>query len=478
MDLDPAHWTPATFREHGHAVVDWVADYLERLPDLPVTPAVKPGDVAAQLPAGPPTHPEALSDLLADLDRVVVPGLTHWQHPGFMAYFPANASPPAILAELVSAGLGVQGMLWSTSPAATEVETVVLDWLVEACGLPDAFRSDGAGGGVIQDSASSATLCALLAARERATQGAGNADGVPGGTLTVYGSPHSHSSLDKAVRIAGIGDRQLRRVAVDERLAMRPDELDRMLTDDRAAGRVPVMVMATAGTTSTTAIDPLADLAEVCRRHGVWLHVDGAYAGSAAVCPELRWILEGLEHADSYVFNPHKWLLTNFDCTAFYVRDAAALTGALSILPEYLRNEATESGAVIDYRDWQIPLGRRFRALKLWWVLRSYGVEGLRAHVRRHVAWAAELADRVVAHPRLELAAPAPLGLVCVRHVDGDAATQALLDRANATGRLYVTHTVIDDRLVARIALGGTWTRAEDVEAVWEAFRAAADDPA
>ncbi|MBK9179568.1 MAG: aspartate aminotransferase family protein [Acidimicrobiales bacterium] len=458
--------TPDELRRWGHATVDWVASYLERLPDLPVTPDVAPGDVRALLPPAAPQWGEPFDAVLADLDRVVVPALTHWQAPGFFGYFPANSSGPGILGDLVAAGLGVQGMLWSTSPACTEVEAHVLDWLADLLGLPAALRSTSTGGGVIQDSASSAVLCALVAARERATAGRSNRRGADG-SLVAYASSQAHSSVEKAVRVAGIGSDNLRLVEVDHTHAMRPDALDRAIRADLAAGRRPFFTCATVGTTSSTAIDPVRAVGEVCHRHGLWLHVDAAYAGVAALCPELRWIHDGLELADSYCTNPHKWLLTNFDCTAFYVADRAALTGALGIQPEYLRNPASSSGAVVDYRDWQVPLGRRFRALKLWFVLRHYGAEGLRAHLRGHLALAAELAARVDADPRVELAAPAPLGLVCLRHTAGDDATQQLLDDLNATRRVLCTHTRLDDRLVLRVAIGGTATTREHVDGLW-----------
>ena len=464
------HMTSEEFRRHGHAVVDWVADYLDRVADLPVLAQVKPGEIRARLPAGPPEIGEPFEAVLRDLDDVVVPGLTHWQSPDFFAYFPANVSGPSILGELVSAGLGVQGMLWSTSPAMTEIETHVLDWVVDLLGLPAGFSSAGAGGGVLQDSASSAVLCALLAARERATGGAATHAGVDR-ALTVYTSSQAHSSVEKAVRIAGLGSDRLRLVDVDAAFALRPDDLARRMADDRAAGATPCMVVATVGTTSSTAIDPVRAAGEICRREGAWLHVDAAYAGSAAVCPELRWIHDGLELADSYAFNPHKWLLTNFDCCCFYVTDRAALVRALSILPEYLRNTATESGSVIDYRDWQVPLGRRFRALKLWFVIRHYGAEGLRRHIRSHVAAARELAAAVAADPGFELAAPALLGLVCLRHRGGDDVNQAVLDRVNASGRLHLTHTRLDGKLTLRVAVGGARTERHHVLRAWEQIR-------
>ncbi len=467
------HMTAAEFRAAGHAAVDWIADYLSTLEQRPVLSTVEPGAIAAQLPAHPPQRGEPFSAMLADLERVVMPGITHWQHPSFFAYFNSNASGPSILGELLSAGIGVQGMLWATSPACTEVETVMMDWLLELLGLPDIFRSTGPGGGVIQDTASSATLCAILAARERATGWQTDRTGVDR-ALCVYASDQTHSSIEKAVRIAGLGKDQLRAVASDARGALDPTALAAAIAADRAAGRTPCAVIATVGTTSSHAIDPLRAVGEICRSEGVWLHVDGAHAGTAAVCPEYRWIHDGLELADSYCTNPHKWMFTNFDCDAFWVRDRAALVRTLSVLPEYLRNAATASGEVIDYRDWHIPLGRRFRALKLWFVMRHYGVEGLRRHIGQHIALAQRFAEWVAAHDAFELAVPAPLNLVCFRHVGGDAVNQRIVETLNASGALYLTHTKIAGRYTLRLCVGGTYTEARHVEAAWQAITAAA----
>ncbi|PXY21470.1 aminotransferase class V-fold PLP-dependent enzyme [Prauserella muralis] len=464
--------SPEEFRKHGKQVIDWIADYLASVESHPVRSPVGPGDIRRALPSHPPEHGEPFEHTLADLDRVLLPGITHWQHPRFFAYFPANASGPAILGDLLSSGLGVQGMLWATSPAATELETVVVDWLAELLDLPRRFRTDEAGGGVIQDSASSASLVALLAARQRA--GAGR--------HTLYVSSQTHSSLERAGRIAGLGAGDVRAVEVDpDTLAMDPDRLAALLERDRADGAVPTLVCATIGTTATTAIDPVARIGEVCRQHGVWLHVDAAYAGVAAVCPELRWINDGVAaYADSYVTNPHKWLLTNFDCSVLWLADRAPLIDALSALPEYLRNPATSSGEVIDYRDWQLPLGRRFRALKLWAVLRWYGAEGLRAHIRDGIALADEFADLVAADPRFEVSDHHPFGLVCFRPrypelstEDANAATMALVERLNDSGELYLTHAVVGGRTVLRLAVGGPATQRRHVHQAWEAIRAA-----
>lgn len=471
------HMTPEEFRRRGYAAVDWVASYMARLESFPVLSKVAPGEIRASLPQAPPECGEPFEEVLRDLEEKILPGITHWQSPNFFAYFPANASGPSILGELVSAGLGVQGMLWATSPACTELETLVLDWMVDLLGLPDAFRSSGAGGGVIQDTASSAALCALLGARERATGLESNRRGCDG-SLVAYASTQAHSSIEKAVRMAGIGSDNLRLVAVDARYAMRPEALREAVEADLAAGRRPFFASATAGTTSSLAFDPLRAIGEVCREKGLWFHVDGAMAGTAALCPEFRHLLDGLELTDSYAFNPHKWMFTNFDCDCFFVAERGALVRALSILPEYLRNRATESGAVIDYRDWQVPLGRRFRALKLWFVLRHYGAEGLRYHVRHHVSMAQEFARWVEADPHFELAVKPELNLVCFRLKSGDDANQALLDRLNASGALYLTHTKLDGKLTLRMSIAGSWTEDRHVRSAWERIRAAAKDSA
>ncbi|MPZ71900.1 MAG: aspartate aminotransferase family protein [Nitriliruptorales bacterium] len=452
--------TADEFRRHGRTVVDWIADYMQRVEELPVLSRSQPGEVQAALPSAPPDEGEPFDRILADLDEVVVPGLTHWQSPNFFGYFPANTSGPSILGELVSAGLGVQGMLWSTSPACTELETRVLDWVVDLLGLPERFRSDGPGGGVIQDSASSATLCALLAARHRT--GGGDAR-----QMTVYASEQAHSSVEKAARIAGFAYDAVRFVQTDAAFAMDPRALNDTVAADVRDGFTPCMVTATVGTTGSNAIDPVGEIARVCRDHETWLHVDAAMSGTAGVCPEFRWLHNGVEAADSYCFNPHKWMFTNFDCDCFYVADREPLVAALSILPEYLRNNATVSGEVVDYRDWQVPLGRRFRALKLWFVIRHYGVEGLRRHVRRHVELAQQFAQWVQDDPDWELAVDPPLNLVCLRHRAGDAVTEAVLQRANATGRMFVTHTRLDGRYVIRVSIGQTHTEQRHVEQAW-----------
>jgi aromatic-L-amino-acid/L-tryptophan decarboxylase len=469
------HMTPDEFRRCGRAVVDWIADYYERVEGLPVLSPVQPGEVRAKLPPAAPDQGEAFEKVLKDVDRIILPGITHWQSPNFFAFFPANASGPSILGELLSAGLGVQGMLWATSPACTELETHMLDWMADIIGLPEKFKSAGAGGGVIEDSASSASLCALLAARERATKFISNENGGDG-RLVAYASTQTHSSVEKAVKIAGLGRRNLRLIGVDDQFALRPDLLADEIRKDRRAGLVPCYVCATIGTTSSNAIDPLPQIGEICRRERIWLHVDGAMLGTAAVCPEYRYLQTGIEYADSYCFNPHKWMFTNFDCDCFYVADRAALIHTLSVLPEYLRNKATESGAVIDYRDWQVPLGRRFRALKLWFVIRHYGVEGLRTHIRRHVELGQKFARWVQEDKRFELAVPPPMNLVCFRHVGGDEINQKIMDQLNRSGRLYLTHTKLQDRLTLRFCVGQTHTEERHVAQAWRLIQGAADE--
>jgi aromatic-L-amino-acid decarboxylase len=462
--------TSEDFRRHGRDVVDWIADYMDRVEKLPVLSKTEPGGIRAALPPEPPRQGELFELILEDVDRILLPGITHWQSPNFFAYFPSNNSGPSILGELLAAGLGVQGMLWATSPACTELETHVLDWLVGMLGLPEKFLSSSEGGGVLQDTASSATLCALLAGRERATGFQSNESGSDG-RLTAYASTQAHSSVEKAVKIAGIGRENLRLVDVDEKFAMRPDALANAISEDRRAGRIPCFVCATVGTTSSNAMDPLGEIGRICRDERIWLHVDAAMSGTAALCPEFRWIQEGVEFADSYCFNPHKWMFTNFDCDAFWVADRAALIRTLSVLPEYLRNKASESGAVFDYRDWQVPLGRRFRALKLWFVIRYYGVEGLRHYVRRHVELAQKFKSWVEKSNSFEIAAPAPLNLVCFRHVGGDALNENLLEAVNATGRLYLTHTTLNGRYTLRMSIGQSWTQERHVVEAWKAIQ-------
>ncbi|MHB8485023.1 MAG: pyridoxal-dependent decarboxylase [Candidatus Acidiferrales bacterium] len=468
------HMTPEEFRRHGKAVVDWIADYYQHIESFPVMSQATPGQIRSSLPKNPPAQGEPFEAMLKDVENLILPGITHWQSPNFFAFFPSNTSFPSIMGEMLSAGLGVQGMLWATSPACTELETHVLDWLVDMLALPKSFSSSSNGGGVIQDTASNSSLCALLAARERATNFASNESGCEG-RLVAYTSSQAHSSIEKAVKIAGLGRENLRLIEVDENFAMRPAALSAQIKRDIAAQRVPCFVSATVGTTSSNAMDPVRAIGEICREHKIWLHVDAAMSGTAALCPEFRWIHDGLDLADSYCFNPHKWMFTNFDCDCFYVADRKALINTMSVLPEYLRNQATESGAVIDYRDWHVQLGRRFRALKLWFVIRHYGIEGLQHHVRRHVELAQQFAswvrDDSQNNGQFELAAPVPLNLVCFRHRAGDAVNQSIMERLNQSGNLYLTHTKLNDKFTLRLCIGQTATELQHVKRAWLRIR-------
>lgn len=455
-------------REQGHRLVDWMTDYLAGIERLPVRAQVRPGEVTAQLPKAAPTQGEPFAALMEDLERIVLPGLTHWQHPRFMAYFPANSSPPSILAEMLIATFGAQCMLWQTSPAATELETVVLDWLRQMIGLPEGFS------GVIQDSASSATLCAVLVARERATGWQANEQGLSDvSPLAIYVSEQAHSSIEKAVKIAGLGRKALRLVPTDEAFAMRPGALADLIRADRAVGIVPACVIACLGTTGVGGIDPLRTVASIAREAGAFVHVDAAWAGSALILPECRHLIDGIEHVDSFVLNPHKWLATNFDCSAHYVRDPDALIRTLTINPSFLVGR--ETGQVIDYRDWGVPLGRRFRALKLWFVLRSHGVKALQAKLRSHIAWTAELASWIRADSAFELTSEPSLALLSFRWRPGDVTDEAslealnvrLLTAINDDGRLYLTQNRLRARYTIRVAIGATWTEHRHVQEAW-----------
>jgi aromatic-L-amino-acid decarboxylase len=468
---------PAEFRRLGHELVDWVADYREGIADLPVMSRVEPGDIAARLPGKPPLRSDGLSDVIEDLNRTVLPGITHWNHPGWFAYFPSNTDLASVLADLVAAGLGSQGMSWQTSPAATEVEDVVMDWLRQMLGLPDAFT------GVIHDSASTATFCALLCARERSTEFSQNHGGLQSqaAPLVVYASDQAHSSVSKAALLAGFGADNLRLVDSADDHAMRADLLAAAVRDDLAGGRVPCAVVATVGTTATTALDPLRDVALLAQRHGLWLHVDAALAGSAMICPEYRWMWDGIEWADSLVLNPHKWLGAGFDLSAYYVRDPQHLVRVMSTDPSYLRT--AQDGLVRNLRDWGIPLGRRFRALKLWFVIRDSGVEGLQTRVRRDVENAQWLKQQIDTAPDWERLAPVPLQTVCIRHVparlagneDGLAVHNLrLADAINQLGRSYLTPSVLKGKQMIRVSIGAQATQRKHVAALWEDLQEAA----
>ena len=465
------------FRRQAHEIVDWMADYLRDVGARPVQPTAPPGAVRSALPKGPPSEGEPFERIMADFERIIVPGLTHWGHPGFLAYFPANTSPPSILAEMLTATIGAQCMSWNTSPAATELEQVTMEWLRQMVGLPEGFT------GVIQDTASTATLVAMITARDRAVGREGGRAGVLE-ALTGYTTLEANHSVPKGMRLAGIQPGHIRMVETGPENAMLPAALHLQIRADRAAGLVPSAVVATVGTTGSTAIDPVPAIAAICREEAVWLHVDAAWAGSAAIVPEMRWIFEGVDRADSMVFNPHKWLLVNFDCSAYFVQDREALLRSFGASAEILKT--AQDDRVVNYRDWGIQLGRRFRALKLWFVIRTYGVEGLRAMIREHLRLGELLGSWISGDQGFELVAPPLLGLVVFRYrgeatgsrqpatEDLDALNRGIQERVNATGKIFITGTRLGGRYVLRVALGHLTTTEADVRAAWELIAEAA----
>ena len=463
---------PEAFRREGHRVVDWIARYFEEIERYPVLSRVKPGDVRSALPQAAPERGESFDAILADFERIIVPGITHWNHPGFFAYFAITGSAPGILGEMLSAALNAQGMLWRTSPSVTELEEVVLDWLRGLIGLPPVFD------GVIYDTASMSSLHALAAAREAAVPGV-RAQGMPGRPeLTkyrVYCSAQAHSSIDKAVILLGFGHEGLRKIPADDQFRMRVDALREAIKEDRAAGITPLAAVATVGTTSTTSVDPVPEIAALCRDEGLWLHVDCAYAGVAAIIPEYRHVLDGVDRADSVVVNPHKWLFTPFDLSAFYCQRMDVLRQAFSLTPEYLRT--SEAGEVRNLMDTGVQLGRRFRALKLWMILRYFGAEGLRARLAEHIRLAHLFAAWVDADEDLERLAPVPFSVVCFRarprgrewtEAQLETLNQRLLDALNATGEVFLSHTKLDGRFVLRLAVGNLRTEERHVRRAWE----------
>jgi aromatic-L-amino-acid decarboxylase len=468
--------SPEEFRRYGHELIDWLADYHEGLSKRPVMAKTKPGEIRDALPSTPPNEPESFEAAIEDLNRIVVPGLSLWQHPRFFGYFPSNALHAGILADLISTGLGVIGLSWQSSPAVTEVEEVVTDWLRQMLGLSSAWS------GVIQDTASVSTLVALICARERATDYALSRGGLQGEKRTprVYVSAHAHSSVDKGALLAGFGRDNLRLVPFDAEYAMRADALAEMIAADVANGDLPCAIVATVGTTGTVAIDPIAAIAAIARAGGIWLHVDAAMAGSAMILPECRWMWEGVESADSLVINAHKWLGAPFDCSLYYVRNPEHLMRVMSTNPSYLKSSA--DGEVKNLRDWGIPLGRRFRALKLWFIIREQGVSGLQQRLRRDMANARWLAEKVAATPGWRVLARVHLQTVCVRHEPGglegealDAHTTAWVEAVNRSGAAYLTPAILDKRWMARVSIGALATEEADVAAVWAAMREAAE---
>jgi aromatic-L-amino-acid/L-tryptophan decarboxylase len=470
--------TPDEFRKFGHQLIDWIADYRTRVSELPVMSQSAPGEIHAQLPASAPEQPEPFEKILQDLDRVILPGLSHWQHPNFFGYFPSNGLLASVLGDYASTGLGVLGLSWQSSPALSEVEEVTTDWLRQMTGLDEGWS------GVIQDSASTSTLLALLCARERSSGYSLSRGGLQSveQPLTVYTSEHSNSSVGKAALLAGFGRDNLRLVELDSRYAMRPQALEDSIRQDLAAGRKPSAVVATAGTTATTALDPVREIARICREHKLWMHVDAAMAGSAMILPECRWMWQGIEGADSLVLNPHKWLGAAFDCSVYYVRDPEHLIRVMSTNPSYLQTAADSQ--VKNLRDWGIPLGRRFRALKLWFLIREQGVQGLRSRLRRDIENARWFEQKVRAARQWSVLTPVPLQTVCVRHqapgLAGDALdrhTRAWVNRVNRSGRAYLTPAILDGRWMARVSIGAALTEREHVERLWSLIQEEATRP-
>jgi aromatic-L-amino-acid/L-tryptophan decarboxylase len=451
------------FATWGRRISDWGADYHKTLRERPVRAQTRPGDIRAALPASPPESGEDMAAIMADFEARIMPGITHWQHPRFFAYFPANAAPPSMLAEFLTTVIAPQCMLWQTSPAATELETLMLDWLRQAIGLPEGFA------GVIQDSASSATLAAVLTMRERALDWQGNAQGLAGqARLRVYCSAEVHSSVDRAIWVAGIGQQNLVRIPTTGPLrGMDAGALEAAIVADVAAGHRPAGIVACTGGTGTGACDDLTGVMDVAARHGLYTHVDAAWAGAAMICPEFRDLWAGVERADSVVFNPHKWLGAQFDCSAHFLRNPADLIRTLAIQPEYLKTHGHDG--IINYSEWTVPLGRRFRALKLWFLIRSYGLEGLRAMIRDHVRWSKALCERLRATPGFQVVTEPVLSLFTFRlDTGGDAANLALVERINADGRIYLTQTRVDGRLVIRFQVGQFGATEADVAMAYE----------
>jgi aromatic-L-amino-acid decarboxylase len=442
------------FEKQAHWLVDWMVNYLKDIRSYPVKSQVKPREIIDQLPEQPPEEGESFGQIMADLDNVIMPGMTHWQHPAFFAYFPANSSPPSVLAEMLTATIAAQCMNWETSPAAAELEERMIGWLRQMLGLP----------------------------RERLSEFQVNKKGLfESPRMALYSSKETHSSIEKDVKIAGLGSNSLRKIDVDKNYAMIPEALEEAIRSDISSGIRPLCVVATLGTTGSTAIDPIKKIGQICKEHDIWLHVDAAYAGTALLLPEMRWMSEGVELADTFVFNPHKWMFTNFDCSAYFVKDPSQLVRTFEILPEYLKS--AETAQVNNYRDWGIPLGRRFRALKLWFVIRTYGVSGLRGMIRNHLRWARELAEEIEGHPDFELLAPVPLNLICFRyHPSGvddpamlDALNAGLMDELNASGKMYLTHTKLNGKYTLRFVASQTQVNKDDITRAWELIKSSAE---
>jgi aromatic-L-amino-acid/L-tryptophan decarboxylase len=464
--------TVESFRTEAHKMVDWIADYFTEIEKYPVKALCKPGSIYSQIPENPPAEPETMKAIFNDFEQIIIPGMTHWQSPSFFAYFPSNNSFPSIMAEFLASAIGAQGMKWETSPAATELEEAVMNWLKKMTGLPDHFE------GVIQDSASTSTLSAILTAREKMTGFRINSQGMTDGPIMrVYCSSEAHSSIEKAVKIAGIGKENLVKIGLDAGYRMRPGLLEEAIVADLSKGMKPICVVAALGTTGSTAVDPLDEIAVICRKYNLWLHVDAAFAGSALILPEYQWMLKGIEHVDSLVFNPHKWLFTNFDCSAYFVRDSETLINTFKLVPEYLKTQIPEH--VNDYSNWGIQLGRRFRALKLWFVIRSFGVKGLQDKLRNHLALASELKKWIEEDPDFEILAPVTFNLVCFRyHPRGlkdqdklNKINENLLLAINGTGKVYLSHTKLNGIYALRMVTAQTEVELRHVQDAWDLIR-------
>ena len=466
----------AEFRKAGHQVVDWMADYMDNVASYPVKPHIKPGDIKKQLPVTAPDVGNEFDLIFSDFERIVLPGMTHWQHPQFFAYFPSGTSGPSVLAEMLASTLGAQCMIWLTSPAADELEERMMEWLRDMLGLPSNFT------GVIQDSSSSSTLISLLTSREVRSKYLINKRGYDGNEkFRIYTSAQAHSSVDKGVKIAGFGIENLVKIDVDEKFALKPADLELAIKEDIAQGFVPLCVVSTIGTTSSTAVDPIRAVGEICKKYNCWHHIDASYSGAALLIPEFRWMSEGVELADSFVFNPHKWMLTNFDCSAYFIKDKKALIDTFSIMPEYLKTP--EDQLVNNYRDWSIPLGRRFRALKLWFVIRSYGVQGLRNIIQDHVNIGQWLKKEIESDPSFELLAPVPLNLVCFRFRPNGMNDESklnqlntmLLETLNKSGEILLTQTRLNDKYTLRFVSGNNGTSRESVLKGWNKIKEVAN---
>ncbi len=455
------------FRERAHQMVDWMADFLETKDQLPVTPDVQPGQIISQLPKNAPQNGESFDAIFKDFEEIIIPGMTHWQHPGFFAYFPANNSEPSILAEMLMSTLGAQCMSWLTSPAAAELEERICDWLRDAKGINSNWK------GSIHDTASTASLSAIIAAREKATSLQINGEGFKGNeNFRVYASSHVHSSIDKAIKISGIGLVNLVRVPVDEEFAMIPEELDKAIQEDIKGGKKPLIVISALGTTSSTAVDPIGKITAITKNHGIWHHIDAAYAGTALLLPEYQHLMAGHDEADSYVFNPHKWMMTNFDCTVMFLKNAGDLVQAFEMTPEYLKTSSDNQ--VNNYRDWGIPLGRRFRALKLWFVIRSYGISGLQEKLRNHMKLTQVAKGWIQSNKGLEILAPVIFNTICFRYVDSDLSLERLneineswMSAVNETSKVFFSHTKLDGKYVIRWVIGQTDVEHKHIEEAW-----------